>query len=110
MWKLETVTGVRQSVSSMKATFLCTSTVIVVVVVIVAAPETLLEDMGSGCWGTARGPMRHRPFGNIDRRPQQHMVSRSPSRDPGEAPDEYEIDSFVVPNEAEIAYSLSSDI
>jgi hypothetical protein len=36
----------------MKATFLCTSTVIAVVVVIVVAFETLLEDMGSGGWGT----------------------------------------------------------
>ena len=58
----------------------------------------------------ARGPMRSKPFGNIDRRLQQHSVSSSPPRDPGEGPDEYEMDSFVVPDDAEIAYSLSSDI
>ena len=58
----------------------------------------------------ARGPMRRKPFGNIDRRLQQHSVSSSPPRDPGEGPDEYEMDSFVVPDDAEIAYSLSSDI
>jgi len=58
----------------------------------------------------ARGPMRGKPFGNIDRRLPQHHVSSSPTRDPGEGPDEYEMDSFVVPDDAEIAYSLSSDI
>jgi ATP-dependent DNA helicase MPH1 len=58
----------------------------------------------------ARGPMRPKPFGNIDRRLPQHTVSSSPSRDPGEAPDEYEMDSFVVPDDADIAYTLSSDI
>ena len=58
----------------------------------------------------ARGPMRRKPFGNIDRRLQQHSVSSSPPRDTGEGPDEYEMDSFVVPDDAEIAYSLSSDI
>ena len=58
----------------------------------------------------SRGPMRRKPFGNIDRRLQQHSVSSSPPRDPGEGPDEYEMDSFVVPDDAEIAYSLSSDI
>ena len=58
----------------------------------------------------ARGPMRRKPFGNIDRRLQQHSVSSSPPRDPGEGPDEYEMDSFVVPDDAEIAYSLSSDV
>jgi len=57
-----------------------------------------------------RGPMRRKPFGNIDRRLQQHSVSSSPPRDPGEGPDEYEMDSFVVPDDAEIAYSLSSDV
>ena len=58
----------------------------------------------------ARGPMRRRPFGNIDRRLPQHTVSSSPPRDPDEGPDEYEMDSFVVPDDAEITYSLSSDI
>ena len=58
----------------------------------------------------ARGPMRRKPFGDIDRRPPQHSVSSSPPRDPGEGPDEYEMDSFVVPDDAEITYSLSSDI
>ena len=58
----------------------------------------------------ARGPMRLKPFGNIDRRLPQHAASSSPSRDPGEGLDEYEMDSFVVPDDADIAYSLSSDI
>lgn len=35
-----------------KATFLCTSTVMAVVVVIVVAFETLLEVIGSGSWDT----------------------------------------------------------
>ena len=58
----------------------------------------------------AHGPMRHKPFGNIDRRLPQHRVSSSPPRDPDEGLDEYEMDSFVVPDDAEISYSLSSDI
>jgi len=58
----------------------------------------------------ARGPMRRKPFGNIDRRLPRHPVSSSPPRDPDEGPDEYEMDSFVVPDDAEISYSLSSDI
>ena len=58
----------------------------------------------------ARGPMRRKPFGDIDRRLPQHHVSSSPPRDPEEGPDEYEMDSFVVPDDAEITYSLSSDI
>ena len=57
----------------------------------------------------ARGPTRRKPFGNIDRRLQQHSVSSSPPRGPDEGPEEYEMDSFVVPDDAEIAYSLSSD-
>ena len=57
-----------------------------------------------------RGPMRRKPFGDIDRRLPQHSVSSSPPRDPDEGPDEYEMDNFVVPDDAEIAYSLSSDI
>lgn len=56
-----------------------------------------------------RGPIRRKPFGNIDRR-APHPVSSSPPRDPNEGPDEYEMDSFVVPDDAEITYSLSSDI
>jgi len=73
--------------------------------------ESLLTQapMGRGP-AFARGPMRHKPFGNIDRRLPQHSVSSSPPRDPGEGPDEYEMDSFVVPDDAEITYSLSSDI
>ena len=72
--------------------------------------ESLLTQapMGRGP-AFARGPMRHKPFGNIDRGPPQHSVSSSPPRDPGEGPDEYEMDSFVVPDDAEITYSLSSD-
>ena len=58
----------------------------------------------------SRGPMRNKPFGNIDRRVPQHVVSSSPTRGPEEGPDEYEMDSFVVPDDAEISYSLSSDI
>ena len=58
----------------------------------------------------ARGPMRNKPFGNIDRRVAQFSVSSSPTRDPDEGPDEYEMDSFVVPDDAEVSYSLSSDI
>lgn len=58
----------------------------------------------------ARGPVRRRPFGDIDRRVPQYSVSSSPTRNPGEGPDEYEMDSFVVPDDAEITYSLSSDI
>lgn len=58
----------------------------------------------------ARGPVRRKPFGNIDRRLQQHSVSSSPSRGQDGEPDEYEMDSFVVPDDAEISYSLSSDI
>ena len=58
----------------------------------------------------SRGPMRRKPFGNIDRRVAQHSVSSSPPRDPDQGPDEYEMDSFVVPDDAEIAYSLSSDV
>ncbi|KAF9651402.1 P-loop containing nucleoside triphosphate hydrolase protein [Thelephora ganbajun] len=58
----------------------------------------------------ARGPMRHKPFGDIDRRLPQYSVSSSPPRDPDEGPDEYEMDSFVVPDDAEITYSLSSDV
>jgi ATP-dependent DNA helicase MPH1 len=57
----------------------------------------------------ARGPMRRKPFGNIDRR-APHPVSSSPPRGPDAGPDEYEMDSFVVPDDAEITYSLSSDI
>lgn len=56
----------------------------------------------------ARGPMRRKPFGDIDRK-VPHLVSSSPPRDPDEGPDEYEMDSFVVPDDAEITYSLSSD-
>ena len=59
----------------------------------------------------SRGPARRKPFGNIDRRvPQYSTVSSSPTRDPDEGPDEYEMDSFVVPDDAEISYTLSSDI
>ena len=59
----------------------------------------------------ARGPTRHRPFGDIDgRAPRISVSSSSPTRGPDEGPDEYEMDSFVVPDDAEIAYSLSSDI
>ena len=56
----------------------------------------------------ARGPMRHKPFGNVDRRSPQ--FSSSPARDPEEGPDEYETGSFVVPDDAEISCSLSSDL
>ena len=58
----------------------------------------------------ARGPTRHKPFGNIDRRAPQFSMSSSPTRGPDEGPDEYEMDSFVVPDDAEISYNLSSDI
>ena len=58
----------------------------------------------------ARDPIRRKPFGNIDKRLPQHSVSSSPPRGPDEGPDEYEMDSFVVPDDAEITYSLSSDI
>jgi ATP-dependent DNA helicase MPH1 len=58
----------------------------------------------------AGGPMRRKPFGDIDRRAPQYVVSSSPTRDPNEGPDEYEMDSFVVPDDAEIAYSSSSEI
>ena len=58
----------------------------------------------------SRGPMRRKPFGDIDRRGPQHFVSSSPTRDPNEGPDEYEMDSFVVPDDAEIAYSSSSEM
>ena len=57
----------------------------------------------------SRGPMRRMPFGNIDRRFPQHSVSSSPPRGPDDGPDEYEMDSFVVPDDADITYSLSSD-
>jgi ATP-dependent DNA helicase MPH1 len=58
----------------------------------------------------AGGPMRRKPFGDIDRRAPQYVVSSSPTRDPNEGPDEYEMDSFVVPDDAEIACSSSSEI
>ena len=58
----------------------------------------------------ARGPAQRRPFGDVDRREPRYSVSSSPTRDPDEGPDEYEMDSFVVPDDAEITYSLSSDI
>ena len=58
----------------------------------------------------ARGPVRRRPFGDIDRRVPQYSVSSSPTRDPDQGPDEYEMDNFVVPDDAEISYTLSSDI
>ena len=58
----------------------------------------------------ARSPLRRKPFGDIDRRMTRHPVSSSPTRDQDEGPEEYEMDSFVVPDDEEIAYTLSSDI
>ena len=57
------------------------------------------------------GPTRHRPFGDIDRRaPRISVSSSSSTREPDEGPDEYEMNSFVVPDDAEITYSLFSGI
>jgi ATP-dependent DNA helicase MPH1 len=55
-----------------------------------------------------RGPMRRKPFGNIDRKLPQ--FSSSPTRDPEEGPDEYEMGSFVVPDDVEMSCSLSSEL
>lgn len=67
----------------------------------------LSQDPGNEGPLFARRPMRQKPFGNIDRRSPQ--FSSSPTRNPEEGLDEYERDSFIVSDDAEISCGLSSD-